>query len=91
MSDGLTARVRAWRERGSSEDFRGHAIHTFRQQGEGPLLLLLHGFPSSSYDWRLLLDLLPGANVLAFDFLGFGLSARDRGRAGDGAGRHPAL
>jgi pimeloyl-ACP methyl ester carboxylesterase len=78
MSNGLTARVRAWQERGSSEDFRGYAIHTFRQEGEGPLLLLLHGFPSSSYDWAPLLELIPAANVLAFDFLGFGLSDKPR-------------
>jgi pimeloyl-ACP methyl ester carboxylesterase len=78
MSEGLTARVRAWQERGSSEDFRGRAIHTFRQEGEGPLLLLLHGFPSSSYDWGPLLELLGKSNVLAFDFLGFGLSDKPR-------------
>ncbi len=74
----VTERVRAWQGRGQSEEFRGHSIHTFRQKGEGPLLLLLHGFPSSSYDWRLLLEELPGRNVLAFDFLGFGLSAKPR-------------
>jgi pimeloyl-ACP methyl ester carboxylesterase len=74
----LTERVREWEERGESEEFRGHSIHSFRQEGEGPLLLLLHGFPSSSYDWRLLLEELPGRNVLAFDFLGFGLSAKPR-------------
>jgi pimeloyl-ACP methyl ester carboxylesterase len=78
MSDALTERVRAWERRGSSEEFRGYPIHTFRQEGDGPLLLLLHGFPSSSYDWRLLLEELPGRNVLAFDFLGFGLSAKPR-------------
>ena len=78
MSEGLTPRVRAWQERGSSEDFRGHSIHTFRRQGEGPLLLLLHGFPSSSYDWVPLLELLGERNVLAFDFLGFGLSDKPR-------------
>ncbi len=79
MSDAqLTERVQAWRAQGSSEEFRGNAIHTFRQRGEGPLLLLLHGFPSSSYDWRPLLELLPSANVLAFDFLGFGLSDKPR-------------
>ncbi len=79
MSDALTERVRAWERRGSAEEFRGYGIHTFRQEGEGPLLLLLHGFPSSSYDWRLLLEELPGANALAFDFLGFGLSAKPHG------------
>lgn len=75
----LTERVREWQRRGQAEEFRGHAIHTFRQEGDGPLLLLLHGFPSSSYDWRLLLEQEPGRNVLAFDFLGFGLSAKPRG------------
>jgi pimeloyl-ACP methyl ester carboxylesterase len=76
MSDALTERVRVWERRGSSEEFRGYSIHTFHQEGDGPLLLLLHGFPSSSYDWRLLLEELPGRNVLAFDFLGFGLSEK---------------
>ncbi|HWI95303.1 MAG TPA: alpha/beta hydrolase [Solirubrobacterales bacterium] len=78
MSDGLTGRVRAWQGRGQSEKFRDYGIHTFRQEGEGPLLLLLHGFPSSSYDWRLLLDQELPPNRLAFDFLGFGLSDKPR-------------
>jgi pimeloyl-ACP methyl ester carboxylesterase len=72
----LSERVREWKQRGESAKFRGYEIHTFRQPGEGPLLLLLHGFPSSSYDWRLLLRDEPERNVLAFDFLGFGLSAK---------------
>jgi len=75
---GLTERVRDWQARGESLQFRDYQIHAFRQEGEGPLLLLLHGFPSSSYDWHLLLGELPGRNVLAFDFLGFGLSAKPR-------------
>jgi len=74
----LTKRARAWQQRGQSEEFRGYGIHTFRQEGEGPLLLLLHGFPSSSYDWRLLLEQDVPSNVLAFDFLGFGLSDKPR-------------
>jgi len=72
----LSERVREWKQRGESAEFRRHQIHTFRQQGPGPLLLLLHGFPSSSYDWRLLLREEAERNVLAFDFLGFGLSAK---------------
>jgi pimeloyl-ACP methyl ester carboxylesterase len=70
----LSERVREWKARGESDQFRGYEIHTFRQQGPGPLLLLLHGFPSSSYDWRLLLREEAERSVLAFDFLGFGLS-----------------
>jgi pimeloyl-ACP methyl ester carboxylesterase len=74
----LTARVAEWRDLGSRVDVGGHGIHVFRREGEGPLLLLLHGFPSSSYDWRLMLDELPGRAVLAYDCLGFGLSDKPR-------------
>ena len=73
----LTPRVQVWRDRGQAEDVAGRRIHVFRRDGEGPLLLMLHGFPSSSYDWRLLLDNeLPGSAVLAYDCLGFGLSQK---------------
>jgi pimeloyl-ACP methyl ester carboxylesterase len=46
--------------------------------GAGPQLLFLHGYPSSSYDWRLVLELLPGQRTACFDFLGFGLSDKPR-------------
>jgi len=72
----LPARVEEWGRRGHRESFRGHGVHCFHQPGEGPLLLLLHGFPTCSYDWRALIDLEPGRAILAFDFLGFGLSAK---------------
>ncbi|MEM6930797.1 MAG: alpha/beta hydrolase [Myxococcota bacterium] len=45
------------------------------QEGQGPDLLLLHGFPTSSWDW---VQVLPGLaarfRCLAPDFLGFGFS-----------------
>jgi len=74
LSGGLTSRALAWRERGASEDVDGRQIHVFRRDGADPVLLLLHGFPSSSFDWRALLDLEREHSVLAFDYLGFGLS-----------------
>jgi pimeloyl-ACP methyl ester carboxylesterase len=74
----LTSRVTAWRERGRSEEFRARRVHVFERGGRGPLLVLLHGFPSSSYDWRLLLEEERGHAVLAPDFLGFGLSEKPR-------------
>jgi pimeloyl-ACP methyl ester carboxylesterase len=76
--NGLTERVERWRSRGERVAFRGHQIHVLHRPGDGVPLLLLHGFPSSSYDWRTLLDELPGRDVLAFDFLGFGLSDKPR-------------
>jgi pimeloyl-ACP methyl ester carboxylesterase len=74
----VNARVGAWRDNGRDEEFRDRRIHLFERGGGGPLLLLLHGFPSSSYDWRLLLDIETNHAVLAPDFLGFGLSEKPR-------------
>jgi pimeloyl-ACP methyl ester carboxylesterase len=74
----LPPRVAAWRERGRDAEFRGRRIHLFERDGDGPLLLLLHGFPSSSYDWRPLLELETEHAALAPDFLGFGLSEKPR-------------
>jgi pimeloyl-ACP methyl ester carboxylesterase len=74
----LTSRVAAWRDRGRREEYRGRRLHVFERGGRGSLLLLLHGFPSSSYDWRLLLEEEREHAVLAPDFLGFGLSEKPR-------------
>jgi pimeloyl-ACP methyl ester carboxylesterase len=74
----LSPRVAAWRERGTDVEFRGRRIHLFERGGSEPLLLFLHGFPSSSYDWRPLLELETEHAVLAPDFLGFGLSEKPR-------------
>jgi pimeloyl-ACP methyl ester carboxylesterase len=70
----LTERVKSWRDAGGFEDVAGRRLYVQRRDGEGPTLLLLHGFPSSSYDWRELLALRPASAALAFDCLGFGLS-----------------
>jgi pimeloyl-ACP methyl ester carboxylesterase len=75
----LTPRVEEWRRRGFSEKFRERRIHVFARDGAGPPVVLLHGFPSSSYDWRLLIEAMPDQCFLAFDFLGFGLSDKPRG------------
>jgi pimeloyl-ACP methyl ester carboxylesterase len=78
----LTERVRCWREAGTIEEVLGRRLFVHRRGGsEAPLLLFLHGFPSSSYDWRPLLELRgegEGEATLAFDFLGFGLSEKPR-------------
>jgi pimeloyl-ACP methyl ester carboxylesterase len=74
----LTERVRRWLQAGEMEDVAGRELYVQRREGSGPLLLFLHGFPSSSYDWRELLELRPGNAAVAFDFLGFGLSEKPR-------------
>jgi pimeloyl-ACP methyl ester carboxylesterase len=75
---GLTGRVLEWRSAGAVERFRDRDIHVFERPGAGPPLLLLHGFPSSSFDWRPLLAADGGREALTFDFLGFGLSEKPR-------------
>jgi pimeloyl-ACP methyl ester carboxylesterase len=40
------------------------------------VIVLLHGFPSSSYDWRHMIGAEPEHAVLTLDFLGFGLSEK---------------
>jgi pimeloyl-ACP methyl ester carboxylesterase len=73
----LTDRVERWREEGAMEEVLGRRLFVRRREGTGPQLLFLHGFPSSSYDWRELLE-LRREPALAFDFLGFGLSEKPR-------------
>jgi pimeloyl-ACP methyl ester carboxylesterase len=72
------ARVEAWRGEGVLSEIGGHKIFVRQQHGTGPPLLLLHGYPSSSYDWRHAFELLPGRRITSFDFLGFGLSDKPR-------------
>lgn len=79
----LTGRVQQWQAQGEHVVVLSHhRVFIVRRRGEGPTLLLLHGFPSCSYDWRALLehDSLRGRDVLALDFLRFGLSEKPPGR-----------
>lgn len=70
---------RAWLDSGELVRIDGRELYVHERRGAGPPLLLLHGYPSSSYDWRALLDLLGERHVVCFDFLGFGLSEKPPG------------
>jgi len=74
----VTPRVEAWREAGELVEIGGRRIFVRSQAGDGPPVLLLHGYPSSSYDWRHAFELLPGRRLVTFDFLGYGLSDKPR-------------
>jgi pimeloyl-ACP methyl ester carboxylesterase len=73
-------RLSDWEERGRYIRVDGRPIFVW-ELGEGPPLLVLHGFPASSYDWRLFAALTTGRRVVAIDFAGFGLS--DKSGTGD--------
>ena len=70
--------VEDWEDRGRRLDVEGGRVFVVDIPGDverGEPLLLVHGFPSSSFDWRMLIDpLARDRRVIAFDFLGYGLS-----------------
>jgi pimeloyl-ACP methyl ester carboxylesterase len=73
-----TSRIDIWQAGGQLVEVNGHRLFMHTAAGAGPPLLFLHGYPSSSYDWRHLLELLPEQEFACFDFLGFGLSEKPR-------------
>jgi pimeloyl-ACP methyl ester carboxylesterase len=66
-----------WRSAGKTVLVAGHPIF-YRYAGGGPrALLLLHGFPTGSWDWhRIWPGLAPRFRLIAPDFLGLGFSAK---------------
>jgi len=73
--------IEAWQARGTYETLRGRRIFTIDRPADretpAPPVLILHGFPSCSFDWRRVIDRIGATRrVLLLDFLGFGLSAK---------------
>ncbi|KJK18340.1 alpha/beta fold hydrolase [Pseudomonas sp. 2(2015)] len=65
-----------WRTRGLNFSFRGQTIR-YWSAGQGEPLLLIHGFPTASWDWHYLwAPLAQRFRVIACDMLGFGDSAK---------------
>ena len=63
-----------WQQGGKWFSYGGHAIFS-RMAGQGEPLVLLHGFPTSSWDWnRLWPMLVQHHQVYTLDMLGFGFS-----------------
>jgi pimeloyl-ACP methyl ester carboxylesterase len=70
--------VRDWRDGGRWVQTEVGKMFVRTGPGEAPTVLLLHGFPSSSFDFREVLPYLGGHAWVAMDFLGFGLSDKPR-------------
>jgi pimeloyl-ACP methyl ester carboxylesterase len=76
----MTHSTDAWKAKGEYFTHRGHKIF-WRQEGrEGaPVLLLIHGFPTASWDWQHVWpDLLKRYRLLTLDMIGFGYSDKPR-------------
>ncbi len=66
--------LEGWQHGGKWFSYEGHAIFS-RMAGQGEPLVLMHGYPTASWDWnRLWPMLVPHHNVLTLDMLGFGFS-----------------
>jgi pimeloyl-ACP methyl ester carboxylesterase len=71
----------AWEALGTHRQLGGARIFTMDVPSIGPErfdpLLVLHGFPTSSFDYAAVVDgLRAGRRVLLLDMLGYGLSAK---------------
>ncbi|GGP45648.1 epoxide hydrolase [Shewanella algicola] len=69
-----------WQQHGQFEQFNGQQIFT-RTGGlpSAPALLLIHGFPSASWDWEgMWQQLTERYYVITLDMLGFGLSDKPK-------------
>ncbi|PXX93242.1 alpha/beta hydrolase [Marinobacter vulgaris] len=79
-AQGLTANgagqgtLEGWQQQGKWFSYGGHAIFS-RMGGQGDPLVLLHGFPTASWDWNRLWPMLARHySLLTLDMLGFGFS-----------------
>jgi len=74
--------VEKWRAQGEFLNLCGHQIFV-RDDGDRqlPVILLIHGFPTSSWDWQSMWDALSqNYRLVAFDMLGFGFSDKPNHR-----------
>lgn len=79
----LSPSLYSWRTAGAFFTFKDHRIF-YRDSkgafGSSDMVILLHGFPTSSYDWHKIWEglMLRFNRVIAVDFLGFGFSDKPR-------------
>ena len=67
-----------WQERSQYFQYKEFPI-AYWVEGEGPALILIHGFPTASWDWHKVWNSLTASfRVYACDMIGFGYSAKPR-------------
>ena len=68
-----------WKSTGQYFTYKERYPIFYQTAGSGAQLLLLHGFPTASWDWhKLWPDLSKRFRLIAPDFIGFGYSAKPR-------------
>ena len=64
-----------WKEKGAFINVNGHELFYIDTGGDKPMLLILHGYPSASYDYHAVLSTLSKKfRVIVHDHPGFGFS-----------------
>ncbi|MEO0469513.1 MAG: alpha/beta hydrolase [Bacteroidota bacterium] len=67
--------TQTWRETGQFIQIQSHHLFVRDTGGEKPVLVILHGYPTFSYDYHAVLPILTQRfRVVVHDHLGFGLS-----------------
>ena len=86
-ADNPSFRPELWRAQGEYQSLLGHQIFcidsgaTQQYSPQTSVLLLIHGFPTSSWDWLpMWSDLIKNYRVIALDMLGFGFSDKPDNR-----------
>ena len=70
----MNQNVKGWFDSGTFYNYQNYQIFCV-QKGEGPDLLIVHGYPYSSYEWKLCIDHFSlQFRVTTFDLLGMGFS-----------------
>lgn len=82
MGDKSQNSAEQWRARGEFKTVLGHSIFVIDEgAADLPTILLLHGFPTSSWDWQPIWgELAKHYRLVALDMLGFGFSDKPNNR-----------
>ena len=74
----MDLQLKEWLDKGHCFQHEGRSIF-YRDEGAGPVLLCVHGYPTASWDWNRIWPLLAGRyRLIAPDMLGFGFSDKPR-------------
>jgi pimeloyl-ACP methyl ester carboxylesterase len=70
--------VIAWKNKGQKIEVNGHQIFCIKE-GSGPNLLVLHGYPFNTFEWKSVWkNLVKEYTVFTFDYLGMGFSDKPK-------------
>lgn len=70
-------KLETWKKNGQYFIYKEEHPIFFQDEGKGEVLLLLHGFPTASWDWHKIWPTLRDRyRLIAPDFIGFGYSAK---------------